>query len=132
MTPRATVTISLPHLLPEPPSQWMEETFLAPPPEFGWVLVFGDPHPHFLPLSLGTGEPLKLWKAPQSHRCSQGPWADSREDHLSLSVIYTNTGTSKRDGLQMWQFEVSAKWGNVDKDGKNMCKNDLVGISSHS
>lgn len=65
--------------------------------------------PHFLPPTLGTGEPPKLWEAPQPHHCSQGPWADSRVDHLSLSVIYTNTGTSKTGGLQMWQFEVSAK-----------------------
>lgn len=61
-TPRATATISLPYLLPEPPSQRMEEIFLAPRPEFGWALMFGDRHPHFLPPTLGTGEPPKFWR----------------------------------------------------------------------
>ena len=51
---------------------------------------------------------------------------------FSLSAIYTNTGTSKTGALQIWHFEVSAKWGNVDKEEKNMCKNYPVGISSHS
>lgn len=41
---------------------------------------------------------------------------------FSLSAIYTNTGTSKTGALQIWHFEVSAKWGNVDKEEKNMCK----------
>lgn len=35
-----------------------------------------------------------------------------------LSAIYTNTGTSKTGALQIWHFEASAKWGNVDKEEK--------------
>lgn len=49
VTPTTTVTISLPYLLPEPPSQWVDQIFLIPLPEPVWVLVFGDPQPHFLP-----------------------------------------------------------------------------------
>lgn len=91
---------------------------------------------HFLLHSHGSEEP------PQTGRhsgCSRAPAASApwlppaplllrapgqtpERVIFSLSAIYTNTGTSKTGTLQIWHFEVSAKWGNVDKEEKNMCK----------
>lgn len=68
--------------------------------------------------ALGSSRAPAAPSLPPSLLLPKAPGQTPERVIFSLSAIYTNTGTSKTGALQIWHFEVSAKWGNVDKEEK--------------